>query len=240
MKDKIFKLITESKEPVQIIKETYDPSKPKTMKFKGCFLVSERKNGNDRIYPYELLKSEVDRFRTEMIDTNRALMELEHSSSSEIDPARASARTLSLVEDNKTWIGEGVILCSDEKFGIKGTVCGDCLAALTQYGTNWGVSSRALGELGDNGVVQELHLVCIDTVMNPSIGEMVSSDGNRFVNGILESKQWICNIHGQLVESKINKLEKAMDKSPKTFISSKKSEYAAKAFADFLKDIRGI
>ena len=31
-----------------------------------------------------------------------------------------------------------------------------------------------------------------------------------------------------------------MDKSPKTFISSKKSEYAAQAFADFLKDIRGL
>ena len=240
MKEKVFKLITESKEPVEMVKETYDPSKPKTMKFRGVFLVSQRKNGNGRIYPHDLLKREVDRFRTEMIDTSRALMELEHSSSSEIDPTRASARTLSLTEDNDVWVGEGIILCSDEKFGIKGTVCGDCLAALTQYGTNWGVSSRALGELNDDGVVEDLHLVCIDTVMNPSIGEMVTTDGNRFVNGILESKQWICNIHGQLVESKIEKMEKRLSKMPNTFIASKKNEAVCAAWNEFIHSIKGM
>ena len=239
MKTKTLKLITESASEIEMLKAERDPNKPFTMKYRGIFCESCSKNANGRTYPYELLKNEVERFDTEMIKTSRALGELEHSSEPEINPMRAAVRILSLTEDNKVWIGEGVILCSDEKFGIKGTVCGDCLAALTQYGTKWGVSSRALGELGDDGVVTDLHLVCIDTVMNPSIGEMVSSDGNRFVNGILESKQWICNIHGQLVESKIEKLEKAMEKSPNTFISSKKSEYAAKAFADFLKDIRG-
>jgi len=101
------------------------------MKFRGIFLQSEKKNGNGRIYPYEELRREVDKFRTEMIETNRGLMELEHPSSCEIDPTRASARILSLEEDNKQWIGEAVILCSDEKFGIHGTVCGDTLASLT-------------------------------------------------------------------------------------------------------------
>lgn len=197
---KTFRLITESKSEVEIVKEDFDPSKPLTMKFRGVFLISNRKNGNNRVYPYAELKREVDKFREEMIDTNRALMELEHPESSEIDPTRASARILSLVEDNKQWIGEAVILCSDEKHGIKGTVCGDTLAALTNYGTSWGVSSRAMGNVDDNGIVSDLHLVTIDTVMNPSIGEMVSTNGNRFVNGILESKQWVCGIHGELVE----------------------------------------
>lgn len=197
---KTFRLITESKSEVEIVKEDFDPSKPLTMKFRGVFLISNRKNGNNRVYPYAELKREVDKFREEMIDTNRALMELEHPESSEIDPTRASARILSLVEDNKQWIGEAVILCSDEKHGIKGTVCGDTLAALTNYGTSWGVSSRAMGNVDDEGIVSDLHLVTIDTVMNPSIGEMVSTNGNRFVNGILESKQWVCGIHGELVE----------------------------------------
>jgi len=220
-----------------MIKEAYDPTKPRTMKFKGCFLVSERKNGNDRIYPYEILKKEVDRFRTELIETNRALMELEHSTSSEIDPVRASARILSLEEDNKTWVGEGVILCSDEKFGIRGTPCGDTLASLTQYGTNWGVSSRALGDVDDEGIVKDLHLVTIDTVMNPSIGEMVTTDGNRFVNGILESKQWVCNIHGEMVERKFNRFERRISKMPNTYISSKKAEFQGKAIHDFLESL---
>lgn len=186
---KILKMITESSPEIQFLKEDFNPNEPRTMKFRGIFLVAEKKNGNDRIYPYEELAPEVDRFCKEMIETNRALMELEHPSSCEIDPTRASARILSLVEDNKQWIGESVILCSDDRFGIKGTVCGDTLAALTHYGTKWGVSSRAMGSVDeDTGLVSDLHLVTIDTVMNPSIGEMVAADGNRFVNGILESK----------------------------------------------------
>ena len=210
------------------------------MKFKGIFLVSDKKNGNNRIYPYEELKREVDRFREEMINTNRALMELEHPESSEIDPTRASARILSLVEDSHQWIGEAVILCSNEKFGIKGTVCGDTLAALTNYGTKWGVSSRAMGQVNDDGIVSDLHLVTIDTVMNPSIGEMVSTNGNRFVNGILESKSWICNTHGELVESKFNKFEKTISKMPNTNIGSKKAAYLGKAVKEFLAEIAGL
>lgn len=164
--NRILKMITESAPEVQILKEAYDPAKPRTIKFKGIFLVSEKKNGNNRIYPYEELSREVERFKTEMIETNRALMELEHPSSCEIDPTRASARILSLEEDNKQWIGEAVMLCSDEKFGIKGTVCGDTLYSLTQYGTKWGVSSRAMGTVDDDtGIVSDLNLVTIDTVL---------------------------------------------------------------------------
>lgn len=235
---KVFKMITESTSDIEMIKEAVDPNLPQTMKFRGVFMVSEQRNGNGRIYPYEELKKEVDRFRVEMIDTDRALMELEHPSSCEIDPTRACARILKIDEDNKSWIGEAVILCSDEKHGIKGTVCGDTLAALTNYGTKWGVSSRAMGTVDEkSGIVSDLHLVTLDAVMNPSIGEMVTADGNRFVNGILESKQWICNIHGELVESKFNALEKSLAKMPNTFDSKKRAAHVGKALTDFFNSI---
>ena len=235
---KVFKMITESTSDIEMIKEAVDPNLPQTMKFRGVFMVSEQRNGNGRIYPYEELKKEVDRFRVEMIDTDRALMELEHPSSCEIDPTRACARILKIDEDNKSWIGEAVILCSDEKHGIKGTVCGDTLAALTNYGTKWGVSSRAMGTVDEkSGIVSDLHLVTLDAVMNPSIGEMVTADGNRFVNGILESKQWICNIHGELVESKFNALEKNLARMPNTFDSKKRAAHVGKALTDFFNSI---
>lgn len=237
-RSKILNLITESRSDVEILREHYDPSKPRTMKFRGIFLVSEKKNGNNRIYPYRELKREVDRFRTEMIETNRALMELEHPSTCEIDPTRASARILSLEEDSKQWIGEAVILCSDEKHGIKGTVCGDTLAALTNYGTKWGVSSRAMGQVDeDTGIVHDLQLCTIDTVLNPSIGEMVAADGNRFVNGILESKQFICNLHGEVTEQKFNAFEKRISKMPNTRISKRKAEFLGKAITDFFESL---
>lgn len=239
-KNKTLKLIAESSREIELIKESADPTKPKLIKFKGCFLVSDRINGNNRVYPYELLKEEVDRFTEEMIKTDRAIMELEHPESSEINPMRASARILSLQEDNKTWIGEAVILASDEKFGIKGTPCGDVLASLVNYGTQFGVSSRALGDVDDDGTVTDLHLVTCDTVLNPSIGEMVSTDGNRFVNGILESKSWVCNMHGEILECRYNKLEKSLSKMPNTHISSKKNEVVFSALKDFFDSLKNI
>jgi hypothetical protein len=222
---------------MQLLKEAVDPTKPKTMKFRGIFMQSEKRNGNNRIYPYSALKPEVDRFIEEMVNTGRALQELEHPESSEIDPTRACARILSLEEDNKQWIGEAVILCSDEKFGIKGTLCGDTLAALAQYGTTFGVSSRAMGNVDEDGVVSDLKLVTADVVMNPSIGEFVSTNGNRFVNGILESKRWLVDNHGLLVECKIEDLEKRIAKMPNTSISSKKNKFLVDAAMDFMKSL---
>lgn len=199
--------------------------------------MSESVNGNGRTYPYELLKREVDKFRTEMINTGRALAELEHPSSSEIDPTRACARILSLTEDGNNWVGEAVVLCSDEKFGIKGTVCGDCLAALINYGTKFGVSSRALGDVSEDGVVTDMHLITLDAVLNPSISNMVTSDGNRFVNGILESKRWVCTNHGEIVESKYNAFEKRLSRLDNTFISSKRAHELGTAVHDFFQSL---
>lgn len=145
---------------------------------------------------------------------------------------------MSLSEDNKNWVAEGVILCSDEKHGIKGTVCGDTLAALTNYGTKWGLSTRALGDVDEStGTVTDLQLCTIDAVVNPSIGELVSSNGDRFVNGILESKQFVCNIHGEVIEEKFNKFEKSLAHMPSTFISSKKREKVFSALSEFFSSL---
>jgi hypothetical protein len=238
MKTKTLKLIAESAEEVQMISQKRDPSKPFTMKFRGPAAVSARKNANGRTYPYELLKKEMDKYDKEMVQTGRAIGELEHSSSPELNPDRASVRFLSLSEDNGVWIAEGVILCSDEKFGIKGTPCGDTLAALTNYGTKWGLSTRALGDVDETtGEVTDLQLCTIDSVVNPSIGELVSSNGDRFVNGILESKQFICSVHGEVLEEKYNKLESSLKKMPSTYISSKRNAKVCEALNAFFKSL---
>ena len=234
---KELKLITESAAPVEMVKEAFDPGKPKTLKFKGIFLQSEKRNGNNRIYPYKELKPEVDRFIEEMVNTDRALSELEHPERCDINPDRACSRILSLEEDNKQWIGEAVILATDEKHGIKGTPCGDILAALANYGTAFGMSSRAMGEVDKDGYVSSLHLVTIDTVLNPSIGEMCGNNGNRFVNGILESKSFVIDTHGQIVESAYEKLSKRLKKMPNTNISTKKAEYLGAAVTEFFNSL---
>jgi hypothetical protein len=65
-----------------------------------------------------------------MIETGRALSELEHPDHPEIDPNRACARILSLNEDNKSWIGKSCILASCPEYGIKGTPAGDLTLSL--------------------------------------------------------------------------------------------------------------
>lgn len=64
-----FEFITES---------SNDKAKPVTYVLKGIYAISDAKNGNGRVYPYETLKAEIDRFDKEMIQTGRALGELEH------------------------------------------------------------------------------------------------------------------------------------------------------------------
>ena len=238
MKTKTLKLITEAIHEVEISKDKSDPNKPFTMTYSGIFCESERKNANGRIYPYELLKSEVERFDKEMVQAGRGLSELEHSQEATINPENVCARILSLTEDNKTWIGTGVILCSDEKFNIRGTPKGDLLASLTQYGTKWGMSTRALGDVDEStGMVTDLHLVTIDCVLEPSIGQMVQSNGDRFVNGILESKQFVCNIHGEVIEEKFNAFEKSLKTMPNTYVSSKRNEKVFAALSEFFKSL---
>lgn len=238
MKTKTLRLIAEAAHEVQMIKQDDDSSKPFTMKFHGIAAMASRKNANGRTYPYELLKREIERYDKEMVQTGRALGELEHSSSPEISPDRAAVRFLSLTEDNKNWLAEGVILCSDEKHGVKGTPCGDVLASLTNYGTKWGLSTRALGEVDEaTGTVTDLQLCTIDAVCNPSIGEIVSSNGDRFVNGILESKQFVCNVHGEVLEEKFDALEKSLKKMPNTYVSSKRNEKVFEALSEFFKSL---
>lgn len=225
-----FQFLTES---------SHEKGKPNTYILKGIYAMADAVNGNHRSYPYDVLKPEVDRFTREMVDTGRALGELEHPDYPEINPAQSAIRILSLKEDNKTWIGESCILATQPEFGIRGTPKGDILLSLVQYGTKVGFSTRAVGEVGEDGTVTELKLCTIDTVGEPSIGQFTESNANRFVNGILESKSFVINNHGEILETTYSKFEKKLSKLPNTSISSKKAEFLGAAVSEFLNSIKG-
>lgn len=216
-----------------------DKTKPNTYILKGIYACADLVNGNNRSYPYQILKPEIDRFNKEMVETGRALGELEHPDYPEINPAESAIRILSLKEDNKSWIGESCILASQPDFGIRGTPKGDILLSLVQYGTKVGFSTRAVGEVGDDGVVNELKLCTIDCVAEPSIGQFTESNASRFVNGILESKSFMINNHGEILEVPYKKFEKRISKLPNTYIASKKASVLGAAVDEFLKSLIG-
>jgi hypothetical protein len=81
-----------------------------------------------------------------------------------------------------------------------------------------------------------MNLCTIDCVLNPSIGTFCNSNGNRFVNGILESKTFVCELHNR-IEPIYEKLEKKLSKMPNTHISKKKAEYLGAAVHDFFESL---
>lgn len=78
-------------------------------------------------------------------------------------------------------------------------------------GVKVGVSSRALGKLDEGpqgtSLVKDMKLVAIDCVADPSFPK-------AFVNGILESKQWVLADDGKYEEI-YNKFEKSLKRLPK-------------------------
>ena len=195
-------------------------------------------NGNNRSYPYELLKDEIDRLNEEMVEPGRLLGSLEHPDYPECRPEDACVKILEVKEDkNKTWVGKACILADQPEFGIRGTPKGNLLLSLIQYGTPFGFSTRSLGELSKDGTeVVELKLMNYDCVLNPSIGLFCDSNGNRFVDGILESKQFVCDFHPKC-ERAFGQLEKRLAHGPSTRVSAKKAEFLGKAISDFMASL---
>lgn len=232
------KLITENDNyEYKVITEAHDTTKPETIIVEGVYAQACCKNGNKRTYPYEVLSKAISDFQ-DKITSNQALEELEHPEVTSIQPDRVCARTISLIEDNKSWIGRSIVLASDQKFGIRGTPCGDLLKSLIQFDCAFGHSTRGVGDVNeDTGEVKEYQLICIDTVLSPSIGIFNKSNSSRFVNGILESKEFMIDMHGDIVESAYTKLNKKLSKMPNTCISSKKADHIGKALTEFLNSL---
>ena len=198
----------------------------KKIKLTGPYIVADKNNNNKRKYIFEELRPEVDRFNNEMVLTGRALGELEHPSYAHINPERAAIKieNLTLDESAKIWIGTSVVLASDVKNNIKGTPLGDILASLVQYGTKLGFSTRGVGTIEDS-IVKNYKITTVDCVSNPSIGE--------FVEGVLESKSFIINTHGMILEAKYNQIEEDLKKIDK----KNKAEYLKKVLNKFIKNI---
>jgi hypothetical protein len=148
----------------------------------------EQVNKNLRIYTESDMAREVDRYVNEMVNTKRALGELNHPASAEVDLERACHMVTNLRKDGKTIYGESVVLS---------TPTGQIVRSLINDGVKVGMSSRALGQLSEesNGInrVNEMRLIAVDCVADPSCPR-------AFVNGILESKQFVVAQDGRLEE----------------------------------------
>jgi hypothetical protein len=136
-----------------------------------------------------------------MVAPGRAMGELNHPSSAEVNLERACHLVTELYEEDNAFYGKAKVLS---------TPMGQILRALINDGVKVGMSTRALGSLQEESsynLVKNMRLVAVDAVADPSFPK-------AFVNGILESKQWVVSDNGKYEEIYEN-FEKSIGKLPK-------------------------
>ena len=213
------KLISEEIQDAQYLVE--ETNGKKNYKIRGVFLQSDIKNRNGRIYESEILGKEVDRYTKEFIDKKRAFGELGHPDGPTVNLERVSHMITSLKSEGKNFIGEAKIM---------DTPYGKIVKGLIDEGAQLGVSSRGMGSLvqkgGANYVGKDFYLAtAADIVADPSAPD-------AFVEGIMESKEWIWN-NGVLVEKELDMWKKEIEQTKRHALAEAK----ANVFKKFLQNL---
>jgi hypothetical protein len=216
------KLITENVEEVKYLTETTESGK-KSLYIQGPFLVGETANRNRRMYKIDTLREEVKRYTNEYITANRALGELGHPDTPNLNLERVCIKIESLVEDDQNrFIGKAKVL---------DTPYGNIVKNFIESGVSLGVSSRGMGSLlpGENGVnivADDFRLAtAADVVADPSAP-------GAFVNGIMENKDWLF-VEGRFVEVDIDRTKQAIQKASRKDIE----QVAIRLFENFLSKL---
>ena len=214
------KLIAEQIQEVEYITEEKDGG-GKEMKIRGIFMQADQKNRNGRVYPFNILQKEVNRYNKEFVAEGRAFGELGHPEGPTVNLDRVSHMITKLEADGKNFVGEAKLLS---------TPMGEIAKALIKDGGKLGVSSRGMGSLesrgGANYVKDDFYLAtAADIVADPSAPQ-------AFVEGIMEGKEWVWN-NGILKEVEISEIKKDINEG----VRRRQSNVSALAFAKFLSKL---
>ena len=216
------KLITEVTEDIQNISE--EKNGKRNLYIEGVFLQSNLTNRNNRTYPKEIMRKEVDRYRTEQIDKKRAMGELGHPDGPTLNLDRVSHMITSLKESGDNWIGKAKIL---------DTPMGNIVKNLMDEGAQLGVSSRGLGSIKEKNGINEVQddfilSTAADIVADPSAPD-------AFVRGIMENKEWMM-VNGIWTEKEMDIAQATIRKAS----SRELEEQKLQVFSSFLDKLSKI
>lgn len=174
------KLIQEEVNQISFLTEMNEKTGQKEMFIEGIFMQAETKNRNGRVYPFDVLNKEVERYNKDYVNKNRAFGELGHPDSPTINLDRVSHMITKLYPDGNNIMGKAKIM---------DTPNGKIVKSLLDGGASLGVSTRGVGSLkphnGYQLVQDDFHLAtAADIVADPSAP-------NAFVQGIMENAEWI-------------------------------------------------
>jgi hypothetical protein len=171
----------------------------------GPFLMAEQKNQNGRIYKLDEMVTEVNRYTDEMVKSRRAIGEMNHPQSTEVNPVNACHLVTELKQNGNYFMGKSQVL---------NTPMGQLLKSLITDGIKMGISSRALGNINETSTAKEVsnfHLICLDVVHQPSVQ-------NAMLESVMESREWMIKPDGSIVEcaaKAFNTLKETLTTVPK-------------------------
>lgn len=173
------KLISEEISEIKYLINEDKENGKKSYYINGVFMQAETKNKNGRVYPFDVLNKEVQRYNSEYITKNRAYGELGHPDNPSINLDRVSHMITQLHPDGNNFVGKAKIV---------DTPMGNIVKGLLDSGANLGVSTRGVGSLKPhNGyqLVQDDYKLATaaDIVADPSAP-------CAFVEGIMENVEW--------------------------------------------------
>ena len=130
----------------------------------GVMQRADATNQNMRVYPENILKREVEKYKKTFIAEKRALGELDHPDSSVVNLSNVCLNVLDLWWEGKDLMG---------RIEILGTPSGNIAKELLKAGIRLGISSRGMGSVHSIGegkveVENDFEIVCWDLVSNPS------------------------------------------------------------------------
>ena len=212
------KLISEYAETkLDYLVEKDEKTGKKNYAIQGIFAQAETKNRNGRIYPKPIMEKALGKYNNDQVLKGRAVGELNHPEGPTVNLDRVSHKITELKFDGNNVVGKASILDTPMGRVVKGLLDGD---------VTFGVSTRGMGSLKNNGnamVVNDDYILnAVDIVQDPSAP-------SAFVNGIMEGVEWVWN-NGIIEAQTIEKMETEIKKASRNDLY----ETQAREFKNFL------
>jgi hypothetical protein len=136
----------------------------------GIIQKGDAPNRNGRIYPFDVLKKDCDRYMAEEIKENQSYGELDHPANSTVPELKNAAMTVEDIWYKGTEVWGKVKLLNAY---MPESASGRLARGIVLNGKTLGISSRALGSVyadknGYDVVEDDLEIICWDLVSRPS------------------------------------------------------------------------
>jgi hypothetical protein len=151
----------------------------------GVFSTAGVKNGNGRVYPRDIWEREVAAYQTKINENHvHTLGEWEHPTRADVDPMKAVIKITELKLEGDYVYGKAKVLDNPD---------GERLKVLIDEGIKIDISSRGVGSVGKNGIVEEFKLITYDLVSK-------ASNPGSHLSGIVEGQNYMINESGEIME----------------------------------------